>query len=61
MTPSPSMDEAQEQLRKEIIAAMWRYGLESDLSFIEIIQAAHQAVEQLTQTAIRANNDSEDL
>jgi len=42
----------QEQLKNELLACMWRYSQESDLTILETIQAAHQAAERICQIAL---------
>lgn len=48
---------AVEQLRNEILAVMWRYSSESDVTILETIQAAHQAAERIAQIALDAKRD----
>jgi len=43
---------AREQLKNEILAAMWRYAQESDITILETIQAAHEASERIMQIAL---------
>lgn len=45
-----------EQLRNEIIAVMWRYSKESDVTIMETIKAAHQAAEHIFRITLEANN-----
>jgi|DEB19_MinimDraft_3_1074340.scaffolds.fasta_scaffold00267_31 hypothetical protein len=45
---------AQDQLRHEILAAMWRYATESDVTIMETIQAAHQAAEHIFRITLEA-------
>lgn len=46
-----------EQLRNEILAVMWRYSQESDVTILETIQAAHKAAERIAQIALDAKRD----
>lgn len=45
-----------EQLRNEILAVMWRYSKESDVTIMETIKAAHQAAEHIFRITLEANN-----
>jgi hypothetical protein len=51
------MDAPIEQLRNEILAVMWRYSQESDVTILETIKAAHQAAERIAQIALDAKAD----
>lgn len=46
-----------EKLRNEILAVMWRYSQESDVTILDTIKAAHQAAERIAQIALDAKND----
>jgi hypothetical protein len=48
------MESHTDKLRNEIIAVMWRYSQESDVTIIETIKAAHQAAERIAQIALDA-------
>lgn len=48
-----------ELLRNELLAVMWRYSSESDVTILETIQAAHQAAERIAQIAIDAKADEQ--
>jgi len=41
-----------EKLRNEILAVMWRYSKESDVTILETIEAAHQAAERIVQITL---------
>lgn len=42
----------QEQLRQELLAVMWRYSQESNVTVMETIRSAHQAAERIAQIAM---------
>jgi hypothetical protein len=44
--------DAQSKLRDEILAVMWRYSQESDVTILETIKAANQAAERIAQIAL---------
>ena len=46
------MDSSLDKLRNEILAVMWRYSQESDVTILETIRAAHQAAERIVQIAL---------
>lgn len=50
---------AQEQLRQELIAVIWRYAQESNVTILEAIKAAHQAAERIAQIALDAKHDDD--
>ena len=52
--------DAQEQLRQELLAVMWRYSQESNVTILETIKAAHQAAEHIAQIALDAKRDDDD-
>lgn len=41
-----------EQLRNEILAVMWRYSKESNVTILDTIKAAHQAAERIVQITL---------
>ena len=41
-----------EKVRNEILAVMWRYSSESDITILECIVAAHKAAERIAQIAL---------
>ena len=43
-----------EKIRNEILAVMWRYSSESDVTILECIVAAHKAAERIAQIALDA-------
>lgn len=51
--------DAQNQLRQELLAVMWRYSQESNVTILETIKAAHQAAERIVQIALDAKRDEE--
>ena len=53
------MNSQTSKLRNEIIAVMWRYSQESNVTILETITAAHQAVERIMQIALDAKNDEQ--
>jgi septum formation topological specificity factor MinE len=44
----------EERLRNEILAVMWRYSKESNVTILEAIKAAHQAAERIAEIALNA-------
>ena len=48
------------QLRNELLAVMWRYSQESDVTILDAIKAAHAAAERIAQIAIDANSAGEE-
>ncbi len=46
-----------DKLRDEILAAMWRYSKESDITIIETIEAAHEAAERIFQIALDSKDE----
>jgi len=44
--------DAQSKLRNELLAVMWRYSQESDVSILETVKAAHGAAERITQISL---------
>lgn len=50
----------QEQLKQELLAVMWRYSQESNVTILETIKAAHQAAEHIAQIALDAKRDDDD-
>jgi len=51
------MESPVEKLRNEILAVMWRYAQESDVTILDTIKAAHQAAERIAQIALDAKAD----
>ena len=49
-----SKSEAQSKLRDELLAVMWRYSQESDVTILETVKAANEAGERITQIALDA-------
>ncbi len=41
-----------EKLRNELLAVMWRYSKESDVTILETVKAAHQAAERIVQITL---------
>lgn len=52
--------DSQEQLREELLAVMWRYSQESNVTILETIKAAHQAAERIAQIALDAKRNDDD-
>lgn len=48
--------DAKRMLRDEILAVMWRYSRESDVTIMETIEAAHKAAERIAQIALDAKS-----
>ncbi len=46
--------EARSKLRDELLAVMYRYSQESDVTILETIKAANEAGERITQIALDA-------
>jgi hypothetical protein len=53
------MSEGENRLTNEILAVMWRYSQESDVTILETIHAAHSAAERIFQISLDAKQ-SED-
>ena len=43
-----------EKVRNEILAVMWRYSSESEITILECIIAAHKAAERIAQISLDA-------
>jgi hypothetical protein len=43
-----------EKVRNEILAVMWRYSSESEVTILECIVAAHKAAERIAQISLDA-------
>lgn len=50
---------AKDQLRNELLAAMWRYAQESDVTILETVEAAHEAAQAVVRVALDAKDDEE--
>lgn len=51
------MESPTDKLRNEILAVMWRYAKESDVTILDTIKAAHRAAERIAQIALDAKAD----
>jgi hypothetical protein len=45
---------AEDKLRDELLAVMWRYSMESNVTLMGAIKAAHRASERLVELALDA-------
>jgi hypothetical protein len=51
----------QEMLRSELLACMWRYSKESNVTVFEAIKAAHEAAERIFQITLDAKSKDGEL
>lgn len=50
------MSQSQDQLLNELLAVMWRYAQESEITIMETVEAAHRAAEIVVKTALDAKD-----